>query len=372
MKTTKTLLSVCLALLGWSLSAQTYDLYISDAGNFDQPPWKILRFDQNGENPEVFINTNLDWPQDIVFLEDQNRVLISNLNSGEIASFNAASGEYVESFALNLNGPTRMKIGADSLLYVLQWLGNGHVLRFELDGTPLGAFTSVGLSNSIGLDWDADGNLYVSSYNQNLIRHYDPNGEDLGVFANTNLTGPTNIWFGENGHLFALNWGGSTVSEFDPDGNFVGSFIAGGLGQAEGVGFLENGDLLIGNGINGSVKRFTSDGTFLEDIIASGSGGLVRPNAVILREQVVNGVEEVREDIQFVRPSTGVYFELDSNLVKQWERIEIYDSHGKLAVRLDPSNGSDWDAQQVANGVYYVYGIPAKGPRILQKIVVQK
>ncbi|MEO1711944.1 MAG: hypothetical protein AAFU60_01245 [Bacteroidota bacterium] len=372
MKTTKTLLSVCLMLLGWNLSAQTYDLYISDAGNFDQPPWQILRYDQNGENPEVFINTNLDWPQDIVFLEDQNRVLISNLNSGEIASFNATSGEYVESFALDLNGPTRMKVGADSLLYVLQWLGNGHVLRFELDGTPLGAFTSVGLSNSIGLDWDADGNLYVSSYNLNLIRRYDPNGEDLGVFANTNLNGPTNIWFGENGHLYALNWGGSTVSEFDANGSFVGSFITGGLGQAEGISFLENGDLLIGNGINGSVKRFSSDGTFIEDIIAPGSGGLIRPNAIILRNRAINGTQEVREDITFAQPNIGSFFELDINLVRQWQRIEIYDRAGKLAASLDPHKVSHWDAQQMANGMYYLYCIPEEGPRILQKIVVQK
>ena len=61
---------------------QTTEIYVSDAGNFSSPPWKILKFDENGENPETFINTNLAWPQDIVFLEEQQVVLISNLNTG--------------------------------------------------------------------------------------------------------------------------------------------------------------------------------------------------------------------------------------------------------------------------------------------------
>ena len=94
---------------------------------FQSPPWKILKFDENGENPETFIDTNLAWPQDIVFLEDQQVVLISNLNSGKITKYNSSTGEYIEDFATGIGGPTRMKIGADSLLYVLQWSGNGKV-----------------------------------------------------------------------------------------------------------------------------------------------------------------------------------------------------------------------------------------------------
>ena len=46
---------------------QNLEIYVSDAGNFSSPPWQILKFDENGENPEVFINTNLAWPQDIRF-----------------------------------------------------------------------------------------------------------------------------------------------------------------------------------------------------------------------------------------------------------------------------------------------------------------
>jgi len=54
-------------------------------------------------------------------------VLISNLNTGRITKYNSSTGEYIGDFATGIAGPTRMKIGADSLLYVLQWSGNGKV-----------------------------------------------------------------------------------------------------------------------------------------------------------------------------------------------------------------------------------------------------
>src|SRR3990170_1225071 len=115
------LLTALLPFLTVVTHAQEMSIYISDAGNFNLPPWQILKFDANGENGEVFIDDHLDWPQDIVFLEDQNVVLISNLKSGQILRFNARTGDYIDVFAGSIGGPTRMKIGVDSLLYVLQW-----------------------------------------------------------------------------------------------------------------------------------------------------------------------------------------------------------------------------------------------------------
>ncbi|HEY6437246.1 MAG TPA: hypothetical protein VIY47_11705, partial [Ignavibacteriaceae bacterium] len=168
---------------------QDVEIYVSDAGNFSSPPWQILKFDENGENPEVFINTNLAWPQDILFLEDQQVVLISNYNTGRITKYNSSTGIYIEDFASGVGGPTRMKIGADSLLYVLQAAGNGRVRRYRLNGIFVDEFTNIGVPQSIGIDWDSNGNLYVSSYNGDFVRKFDADGNDLGIFINTNLLG---------------------------------------------------------------------------------------------------------------------------------------------------------------------------------------
>lgn len=268
--------------------AQDVDIYVSDAGNFDRPPWKILRYDGNGGNPELFINQQLAWPQDILFLENQGVVLVSNLNSGRITRYNAGTGAFLGDFATGIGGPTRMKIGRDGLIYVLQWTGDGRVLRFRQDGAALGAFTSVGVPQGIGLDWDAQGNLYVSSYSQDLVRRFDANGADLGVFIGSNLAGPTNIWFNATGHLLVSDYDGGSIKSFSSSGAFEGVFI-GGLGQSEGIGSLPNGNLLVGNGATGAVKMYQPNGTFIRDLVSSGAGGLIRPNAVVVRAKEVAG-----------------------------------------------------------------------------------
>jgi len=269
----------------WISSAicQDYEIYVSDAGNFSQPPWQILKFDQNGENPEVFITENLAWPHDIVFLEETDSVLVSNFNSGRIDRYDATSGSFIEIFASGLVGPTRMEIGPDDLLYVLQASGSGRVKRYRLDGTPVGDFTILSLPRSLGLDWDDQGNLYVSSYDWRLVRKFNTAGVDQGSFVNTYLAGPTNIWFDAGGDLMVIDYDGGAVRRYNDQGNYLEDFISD-LSQPEGIDFLPNGNILVGNGGTSSVKMFTPDGTYLEDFITSGSGGLIQPNAIVVRQ----------------------------------------------------------------------------------------
>ncbi|MCB0706995.1 MAG: NHL repeat-containing protein [Saprospiraceae bacterium] len=361
-----------LILLGVAGSyAQIQELYISDAGNFDSPPWQILKFDANGENPQVFIDDHLAWPQDIVFLENEGTVLISNLNTNQIAKFDATTGAYLGDFATGISGPTRMKIHSDGLLYALQWTGTGKVFRYQLDGTFVDEFTSQGVTTSIGLDWDSQGNLYVSSYNNNLIRKFDTNGVDQGIFINSNLQGPTNIWFDENDNLYALNWNGSTVSHFDSEGNFIGSFITG-LAQPEGVAFLENGNILIGNGGNGSVKMFGPSGNFLEDVVASGTANLLQPNAVVLREVIPNAISEITEETNFIYPSQGTAFYLDSAKAIDLKSIAIYHASGGLLKTVEVKSGLVWDASSTTAGTYILVGTTSDNRLLSQRVLVVK
>ncbi|MCR9250007.1 MAG: hypothetical protein NXI20_06260 [bacterium] len=257
-----------------------YDIYVSDAGNFSNPPWQIVKFDGRGERFEVFIKQELDWPQDIVFMDD-GTVLISNLGSGRITKHDAETGDFIEDWANGIGGPTRVKVGPDGLFYVLQWQGNGKVLRYNTDGSFVDEFTESGVTSSIGLDWDSDGNLYVSSFSQSTITKFGPNGENLGVFID-DATGPTNIYFDDNGDLLVFNYSGTTVSRYDSDGNLKSQFLTG-LSQCEGFDFLPNGDIIIGNGGTSSVKRFNSNGMAQDDLIESGAAELLNPNAVIVR-----------------------------------------------------------------------------------------
>lgn len=277
------LLLVLLALI-WAVNAhsQEFEVYVSDTPNFGMPPWQILKYDQNGENPEVFINQNLDWPHDMLFLEETGTVLVTNYNSGRIERFDAETGQYIDTFAEGIPGPTRMKIGPDGLLYVLSSSANARVKRFQIDGTFLGDFTSVSLSRCLGMDWDARGYLYVSSYDFQLVRVFDTEGIDQGNFVFSNLNGPTNIWFDDNGDLLVLDYDAGVVERFDENGLYQGNHIQG-LSRAEGVDFLPDGSVLIGNGGTQAVKSYTTAGAFIEDFIPSQSGGLMQPSAVVVR-----------------------------------------------------------------------------------------
>lgn len=335
-----------------SMLAQEFSVYVSDAGNFNNPPWQILKFDQNGENPEVFISSDVAWPQDILFLEDQGVVLVTNLNSGKISRYHAETGAYIDDFATGIGGPTRMKIGADGLLYVLQWSGTGPVLRYELDGTFVDEYTDTGVNQAIGLDWDASGSLYVSSYTPGRVRQFDGTGTELPQFISTDLAGPTNIHFRENGDLMVLDYNGGTVDLFDADGLFIGSFISG-LSQPEGLAILPNGDYLIGNGGDGSVRQYTPDGVLVGNFIEPGLGNLLTTNAVVIRYELSSNIEELGVD-QIGIVQRGARFFLESEIELEFDSILIHDQIGREVHSSERNGDLVWTPQGHKAGVYQV------------------
>ncbi len=364
-------LTIC--MLG-SLSAQNFQVYISDAGNFQNPPWQILKYDENGANGQVFIphqSGHLAWPQDILFLESRNEMLVSNLNTGNIARFNATTGAFISDFATGIGGPTRMKIGPDGLLYVLQWQGNGKVRRYNLDGTFVDEFTSVGVQSSIGLDWDEQGNLYVSSYNGKFVKKFSPTGADLGNFISTNLSGPTNIWFAENGELFVVDYNGNSVKRFGSLGNYLGVFISG-LPRGEGVDFFPNGNLIIGSGGAHAVRIYDADGALLSNLAAPGALGLITPNAVVLRPIPPSATREVYQEVSFVKPSVGVLFQVASpELIEADSLVEVYNSGGILVSKFNFAGSTSWDASHLPSGVYYLSAKLRSGAIARQAVVIQ-
>ncbi|MCB9295785.1 MAG: hypothetical protein H6559_22065 [Lewinellaceae bacterium] len=369
-------LLIILLLLGsaWGVvHGQNFEVYVSDAAGFTTGPWKILKFDQNGENGEVFTDQELAWPQDIVFLDHRNSVIVSNLNTNKITEYNAETGEYIGDFATGIGGPTRMKVGQDSLLYVLQWSGNGRVLRYDLDGNFVDAFTDANVSNSIGLDWDIHGNLYVSSYNSRYVQQFSSTGENMGRFVNSNLSGPTNIWFDEEGNLLVVDYLGGAVKKFDAAGNYLGIFMNN-LQFAEGVDFFPNGDILIGEGQTSSVKRYDSEGNFIEAFIPGGTLGLMTPNAVVLRELGVSPVREAIRQVEFITPTVGVEFYIADPLnAADLKSIEVYGIKGQLlANRAYTGNTVAWNAAGAPDGMYVIVGRLKDGTSWSQKVAVRK
>ncbi len=374
MKTKQLLYVLFISLFTNILIAQEeVAIYVSDAGNFNNPPWQILKFDENGDNPEVFIDDNIEWPQDIIFLENDGIVLISSLNSGLITTHNSTTGDFIENFASGIGGPTRMKIGDDNLLYVLQWQGNGTVFRYELDGTFVDEFTDVGVPQSIGIDWDSEGNLYVASFTGDSVEKFDSDGNFIETFIDSNLLGPTNIWFEDNGDLIVIDYNGGAVKRFDSEGNYLGDFITG-INFAEGFDFLPNGDILIGDGNNSAVNQYSSDGTFIGTFIESGAGNLLTPNAIVRRVFEPLSVENVAIENIEITPTLGSVFTVhNTENISQIKNIEIYNLLGQHITSIkEISTTTIWDAKGHSNGVYFMEIVTNNDTKKVQKLIVQQ
>ncbi|MEQ9187691.1 MAG: NHL repeat-containing protein [Cryomorphaceae bacterium] len=368
------LLLILSIVFGTSIAIRSQEtfIYVSDAGNWNNPPWQILKYDLDGNFIGVFTEEQMAWPQDIVFLDSV--ALISNLNSGKINVHDKHSGDFIEVFAEGIGGPTRMKIGADSLLYVLQWSGNGKVKRYELTGNFVDDFTSIGVNQSIGLDWDSVGNLYVSSFGQDLVQRFDANGIWTDTFIDSALVGPTNIWFAENGTLFVADYNEGSIKTFDPNGTYITSLITG-LSQCEGISILENGNMLIGNGGTAAVKQFASNGAFLTDLIPSSLGGLLRPNAVVLHEEVMPDSNDSLTSVPYlhqpsarISPLQGEQFYIDEEPALL-SRYQVWNMRGEIVVEGRLTTQLIWDATDQPEAVYFITVELTSGEIVRQRVV---
>lgn len=207
------------------------------------------------------------------------------MSANNITKYDLEDGSYLGQFYAAISGPTRMQIGPDRLIYVLQWTGDRFVKRFKRDGTFVDSFTDVQIPQSIGMTWDSEGNFYVSTFSQgngkSFVQRFDAEGNSLGKFVKENLQGATNIWF-EGSDFMVHDYPQGIIKRFDQDGNFVENHITG-LNQPEGMGRLPDGNILIGNGGTGAIKMYDKDGEFIKDYLPSGAEGLKKPNAVVIR-----------------------------------------------------------------------------------------
>jgi len=372
----KLLYTLIFTLLSISTIAQTdYYIFVSDAGGFNNPPWQILRYDLNGENPLVFIpsqtfeDQNVGWPQDILLLEDQNVILISCLVGNKITRHNANTGDYIDDFATVAGGPTRMKIGPDDLIYVTQWnLSDNKILRFQQDGTFVDEYTNDGVPRGIGLDWDTNNNLYVTSYNGNLVTQFNDTGISQGNFITTNLNGPTNVMREDDGNFLVLNWSGGSIERFDSSGNFIETFTSE-VTQPEGIAINPlYGNYLIGNGGPGRVDEFEPDGTYVGPVFTDGFGGLIQPNAVVVIDASL-GINESIQNDTLLYPTVGTVFNIKFNTQSYHEDLEVLTIQGQR-IAIITKNQTIWNASNLPEGIYFVRS--TKNNRLLQKIIIKK
>jgi DNA-binding beta-propeller fold protein YncE len=143
---------------------------------------------------------------------------------GDVSSFIAAGSG-------GLSSPKDITLGPDGNLYVAT--GANSVLRYNAStGAFIGTFVTAGsggLNNPYGLAFGPDGNLYVASRGTSyaILCYSGSTGAFLNVFVPTGyagLTGPDGITFGADGNLYVADTQTASVLRYEgPLGSSPGS-----------------------------------------------------------------------------------------------------------------------------------------------------
>jgi hypothetical protein len=386
------LISLLVSLVSVSiheLAAQTPELFVSSRNSNS-----VKRY--NGETG-AFIDTfvspgagGLSSTQEVMFGFDGN-LLVTGRQNAFILRFDGETGAFLGNFSsgYELDEPTKMTLGPDSLIYVSQWgQSKSKVARFDGEtGAFVDEFTSIGMNQGCGHVWDADGNLYVASFGSQDVRKFDMQGNFQTVFTNRS-GGFTNLWF-DRGDLFVVDWNIGSVLRFDGEtGNFISTLISG-MQNTEGFVFGADSSLYLCDWTRNQVNHYDRDGNFIE-LFASG-GGLLAPNSVAFRPAdtatSVEGLDESQPDgfdlgqnyPNPFNPNTTISYSLAR---ASQVTIQIFNLLGKeVSILLDEDqpagnhhvvwNGTDSSRNVAPSGIYF-YKIRAGSFSEIRKMTMIK
>ena len=181
------------------------------------------------------------------------------------------------------------QIQADLQLLVTSRNTN-NVLRYDgVTGIFIDKFVTAGsggLSSPVGMAIGSDGNLYVTSHNQEgslVLRYNGQTGSFIDIFCSPirNTAPYAGLIFGPDENLYAATESYFNAYRFDGQtGAFIDEFLHGGNNIASvGMTFGIDGDFYVSNAKNKSIDRYNgATGMFIDEFVPQASnGGLVNP-----------------------------------------------------------------------------------------------
>jgi DNA-binding beta-propeller fold protein YncE len=209
----------------------------------------IYTFDASGNATTFASGGLLSGPRGIAF-DTLGRVYIANFTARNILRFNAdGTGGNVFASAGLSGGPNDLAFDAAGNLYVANAF-DGTIQRFSASGASLGTFGPV-VPGARGLDFDAFGNLFVSSYTTNAtpeldsVYRIDPLGNATTFVTNASgIVGPREITFAADNTLYVVNNTAQSVAHYSSNGTLLGSLPA---GNPQGLAIGPDGTVYIAN-----------------------------------------------------------------------------------------------------------------------------
>lgn len=147
------------------------------------------------------------------------------------------------------------------------------------------------------VDFDADGNLYITDYGNKRIQKFSPKGDFLSILnIDREIAGPATAYFDKNYNLYISDYGSNSVIKTTLDGKFLGwigaktdgtltngweltgtpaqSALPGGFFKVHSIRFDTDQMMYVIDSYNNRVQRFSKDGKFLGWIGAKTDGTL--------------------------------------------------------------------------------------------------
>jgi DNA-binding beta-propeller fold protein YncE len=200
-----------------------------------------------------------DEPADLKFQPGTGDLHVGDVFNSEIDVYNPNTGDYIRSYA-SFGGPVEGRI----------FFGPG------------------------GMQFDKNGDLYISDFSQDVLKKYDGKtgdllqtiggpGNGLGQFS-----GPAGLNISQNtGNIYVTDQYNNRVQVLDPNGTPLFAFGSKGsqpgqLSEAIGIELDEFDNIYVADSINSRVQVFDKDGNFLTtygEPVRDSSGNVVPPPA---------------------------------------------------------------------------------------------
>ncbi|MGP1310707.1 MAG: Vgb family protein, partial [Phycisphaerales bacterium] len=199
---------------------------------------------------------------------------------------------------------------------------NNRILRYNLaTGALVDEFINPGpaiLQKPTGMTWDANGDIYVASFNQHKVAKFDGvTGEYLGDFVTAGsggLSGADNgITFGPDGNLYVPSYNNGRILRYDGiTGAFIDTFIPNGqIFTPRVLVFNDNNELFITSEGADAVRRYNATtGEFLGNFTTPQAGGIDEPIGMVFDDEYLYVTSGSRDDVYRFDAQTGEFIDL--------------------------------------------------------------
>jgi sugar lactone lactonase YvrE len=239
-------------------------------------------------------SAKFDFNGNLYVADSGNQKIRKITANGDVSTFAGSSAGFLEGSASGsqFNNPSDIAFDAKGNAYVTDFNNQrirkitpqGVVSTFagsSKSGFDDGIGTSAQFDGPVGVAVDANGNVYVTDYNNHRIRKITANGEvstfagstigsDDGIGKLAKFNNPRGITIDSSGNLYVTDQGSHRIRKITSKG--VVTTLAGndagnrdGIGSAAlfnvpiGIAIDVSGNLYVADGINNSIRKITQD-----------------------------------------------------------------------------------------------------------------